>query len=116
MKLNSNTIALEEQDYKNLEGVIKKIASENNIEDVEQIQISLTANEGVISFKTAGKIPGVPDGTGPWGGTDKCTLKDNKKKPLGRGMGKGPFSGKDKNLGVPDGTGPRGGTPACSKK
>lgn len=30
---------------------------------------------------TAGKIRGVPDGTGPWGGTDQCQLTRRKRKP-----------------------------------
>lgn len=34
------------------------------------------------SEKTAGKIkgPGIPDGTGPWGGTEKCPIKPKKDK------------------------------------
>jgi len=53
MKINSNTIKLEEQDYKNLESVITKIASENKIEDVAEIDISITADEGIVKFKKA---------------------------------------------------------------
>jgi hypothetical protein len=59
MKINSNTIKLENQDYKNLEYVIKKIASENKINDIESIDIKLTANEGAIRFKTAAGINSV---------------------------------------------------------
>lgn len=31
---------------------------------------------------TAGKIPGVPDGTGPWGGSDKCPMTRKKRRPM----------------------------------
>jgi hypothetical protein len=53
MKINSNTIKLEGQDYKSLESVITKIAAENKVNNVESVEIKLTANEGMIIFKTA---------------------------------------------------------------
>lgn len=56
MKINSNTISLDRDDYAALEDMIKKIASENKIEDVNEVHISLDQNKGMISFKTAGEL------------------------------------------------------------
>ena len=55
MKINSNTVSLtkESEDFKALEEVIKKVASENGIEAVESIEISLSPEEGLIGFKTS---------------------------------------------------------------
>jgi len=53
MKINSNTIKLEKESYQKLENIIKKIASENKIENVENIEIKLSKNSGVVKF--AGK-------------------------------------------------------------
>jgi len=44
---------LEDQDYKNLESIISKIASENKIDDIEAVQIKLSADASIIQFKTA---------------------------------------------------------------
>jgi len=55
----------------------------------------------------AGVIPGVPDGTGPRGGTPACPLSVDEDLPVGRGGGRGRAV-----PGVP-GTGPRGGTSLC---
>ena len=62
MKINSNTIyiAKESSEYGELENVIKKIASENEIDNVESIQISLSSDKGVIGFKVAQDVP-TPD-------------------------------------------------------
>lgn len=64
MKINSNTIyiAKESSEYGKLENVIKKIASKNEIDNVESIQISLSSDKGVIGFKIAQDIPaqGIP--------------------------------------------------------
>jgi hypothetical protein len=55
--------------------------------------------------KLAGQIagPGIPDGTGPYGGTDECVLNTR-----GVGMGR-----KFRRTGPQDGTGPRGYTDEC---
>jgi len=50
MKINSNTILLESNDYKELEGIVEKIASVNNINDVDSIQIQLKKDSGIIKF------------------------------------------------------------------
>ena len=53
------------------------------------------------------KGPGKPDGTGPFGGTEKCPMTEKKEDgtPVEAGKKKGP--------GKPDGTGPFGGTEKC---
>ena len=59
MKINSNTVYItkESSEYGELENVIKKIASENEVGNVESIQISLSSDEGVIGFKVAQDAP-----------------------------------------------------------
>jgi len=53
MKLNSNTFTLEGESYKELENIIKKIASENEIKDVMGVDIKLSKDEGLIRFVIA---------------------------------------------------------------
>ena len=50
MKINSNTIKLEKESYQKLENIIKKIASKNKIENVENIEIKLSKDSGVVKF------------------------------------------------------------------
>ena len=50
MKINSNTIKLEKESFENLEEIIKKIASENKIENVENIEIKLSKESGTVKF------------------------------------------------------------------
>ena len=50
MKINSNTIKLEKESYEKLEEVVKKIASENKIENVSGVQIKLSKENGVVKF------------------------------------------------------------------
>lgn len=59
MKVNSNTIHLSEetQEYKDLEAIIKKVASDNGVEDVFSISIALSPEKGLINFKTAQEAP-----------------------------------------------------------
>ncbi len=59
MKINSNTIYItkESSEYAELENVIKKVASENKIDNVESIQISLSSDKGIIGFKVAQDAP-----------------------------------------------------------
>jgi hypothetical protein len=53
MKINSNTIVMENTDnsYKEIESYIKKLAEENNIDNVESVHISLKRDSGKILFK-----------------------------------------------------------------
>lgn len=53
MKINSNTIVMENTDnsYKEIESSIKKLAEENNIDNVESVHISLKRDSGKILFK-----------------------------------------------------------------
>lgn len=55
MKVNSNMIHLAEdsKEYKALEEIIKKIASENDIKDVTGVSIRLGSEEGMVQFKQA---------------------------------------------------------------
>jgi len=50
MKINSNTVCLDKEDHAKLEEVIKKIASENKIENVKEIHVSLSKDNGIIKF------------------------------------------------------------------
>ena len=50
MKINSNTIKLEKESFEKLEEVVKKIASENEIENVKEIKIKLSKKSGVVKF------------------------------------------------------------------
>ena len=52
MKINSNTIKLEKESYLKLEKVVKKIASENKIENVGNVEVKLSKENGVIKFAT----------------------------------------------------------------
>ena len=55
MKINSNTVSLNRKDaqFKELENIITKIASDNSIDNVEFINIKLSPEAGYIGFKTA---------------------------------------------------------------
>jgi len=46
---------LTNDDFFDIEQIIKKIAKDNNIGDVENVTINLTANEGMARFKIAKK-------------------------------------------------------------
>ena len=50
MKINSNTIKLEKKSYEQLETIVKKIASENKIENVSGVEIKLSKENGVVKF------------------------------------------------------------------
>jgi len=71
---------LEPDDFFDIEQRVKKIAKENNIENVEEVTFNLTANEGIVRFKISGKEkgPGIPDGTGPYSDTPECQLSKKK--------------------------------------
>jgi len=54
MKINSNTVLLEKDQFKLVENIITKIASDNNIENVKSISVQLDPTQGIIKFKSAG--------------------------------------------------------------
>lgn len=56
MQINSSTIKISGEVYKQIEGIVSKIASANNINNVESIKISLNENSGVVSFKIAEEV------------------------------------------------------------
>lgn len=74
------SIDLDQNSYFDIERAAKKIAAEYDIDNVESVELVITANSGIVRFKQAGKVPGVPDGTGPMGGTDKCPMTKKKDK------------------------------------
>ena len=55
MQVNSNIILInkEAEEFKEIETILTKIATENGIEDVGSINISFDQEEGIISFKKA---------------------------------------------------------------
>ena len=53
MKINSNTVRLEQEDLQQLTSIIEKLAEENNIDNVEEVKIALDQTEGVVKFKIA---------------------------------------------------------------
>lgn len=55
----NNTIAISKDDaaFSTLEDIIKKLAIENNIDNVESINIFIDKKEGTVSFKTAFQGP-----------------------------------------------------------
>src|SRR5271157_6388303 len=57
MKLNSNSILItkESEEYKELEAILNKIASDNKVEDVVAINVELRPGEGIASYKLAGE-------------------------------------------------------------
>lgn len=50
MKINSTTFTLEKESYSELESILKKIASDNNIEDVAGISINISEDGGILKF------------------------------------------------------------------
>jgi len=55
MKINSNTVQLETEHHQAVETIIKKIASENKIENVESVSITLDPKQGMVQFKSINK-------------------------------------------------------------
>jgi hypothetical protein len=55
MKINSNTFSFDKTsaEYQALEGVIKKIASDNGITDVAAVQATIRPEDGTVVFKEA---------------------------------------------------------------
>jgi hypothetical protein len=53
MKINSNTILVEKgsAEFDQIEGILKKIAEDNKISNVKTASISLTKEDGVVSFE-----------------------------------------------------------------
>lgn len=56
MQVNSNTILVKKgsQEFIELENILLKVASANDIKDVSGIDISLDSESGIVSFKQAG--------------------------------------------------------------
>jgi hypothetical protein len=56
MQINSNTILVKKgsQEFIELENILLKVASANDIKDVAGVEISLSSEEGLVSFKQAG--------------------------------------------------------------
>ena len=50
MKLNSNTIKLEKESFEQLEEVVKKVASDNKIENVSGVEIEFSKDSGIVRF------------------------------------------------------------------
>jgi len=53
MQINSNMFKLEKEAYSQVEDLIKKVAEEHNITDVDSVSIKLSKDEAILSFKTA---------------------------------------------------------------
>jgi len=53
MKINSNTISLDMEEYAAVEKVIEKIASDNQIDNVKEVRVVLSPESGTIKFKSA---------------------------------------------------------------
>jgi len=52
MKINSNTFSInkESEEFQSIENIIKRIASENKIENVEEVQIKLSKDGSTVKF------------------------------------------------------------------
>jgi hypothetical protein len=63
MKINSSTIVIEKgsSEFDQIESILKKIAEENKINNVKTASISLTKEDGVVSFeiKKEAQLPAV---------------------------------------------------------
>ena len=53
MKINSNTITIDEKAHKEIEEVLMKVAEEHGIINVREAQIILDPSKGIVSFKVA---------------------------------------------------------------
>ena len=93
MKINSNTISLEKEDHAKLEEIVTKIASDNSIDNVEEINIVLSQDKGLVSFREAGKGCGYV--------SEKDEKGKEKKDEKGKGQSKKPMTEKDlKTMGM----------------
>jgi hypothetical protein len=117
-------IGIAKKTYKKADQEQSKESSEEVISEEVEISDSWTKEASyavakalvadVISEKAAGKVRGIPDGTGPYGRgmgpgkgrADGTGLKENEKDDE-------KTAGKIKGPGKPDGTGPMSDTPAC---
>ena len=82
MKINSNTISLEREEYAAVEEVIKKIASENKIENIKEVRVILSADSGIIKFKKADDGEDMGDGKEPISSEDaKKSVNDSSGTP-----------------------------------
>lgn len=55
MKINSSTFSFDRisEEYQAIEQIIKKIATDNNVTDIESVHATINAEDGVIVFKEA---------------------------------------------------------------
>jgi len=53
MQINSNTFKLEKEAQTSIESVVRKVAEENNISNVESVSIDLSKEDAVLSFVIA---------------------------------------------------------------
>lgn len=62
LQLNSTTFvfAKESEEYKKLEGIVTKLASSKNIEDVSTVEMSITKESSFVKFKQAGEELSIP--------------------------------------------------------
>jgi hypothetical protein len=56
MKINSNTISLDREEYAAVEKVIEKIASDNKIDNITEVKVVLSPESGTIKFRSAEDI------------------------------------------------------------
>lgn len=53
MKINSNTITLDEKDLADVTNAVKKIAEKNNVTNVKKAYVDLSSKEGIVRFELA---------------------------------------------------------------
>lgn len=92
MKINSNTISLEREEYAAVEEVIKKIASENKIENISEVRVILSSDSGIIKFKQA-------EGEDMGDGKEPIGTEEAKKSVEGEESKEAPSAAKDEDEG-----------------
>lgn len=58
MKINSNTVMLDPTQYSSIEDILKKIAQDNSVKNVESISIKLSSDQAIVSFRQKEAIAG----------------------------------------------------------
>lgn len=90
-ELLEQQLSLDKASYEKIEKVFKKIASDNNIENVESINMVLSKEDGIIKFKTAEGIEDIKNVEDvrkliPGGKGDGLDIKEIPKDELGIGV------------------------------